>query len=109
MGIKLLGLTIVLLILYAHVSNNVESYSKSGNVASRTIILVTGVIMGGIGAFLFLENITEPGWAFGIGFLFGPLLAVGACVYLVVAPFFPLQQVRGLLRYSFRLKLTDNF
>ena len=108
MSIALLGLTLVLLILYAHVSINVERYANSGNLVSRAIILVMGLFMGAGGAFLFLESVAEPSWAFGAGFLIGPLLAVGAFFYLVVALFFPLQQVRGLLRYSFRHKLTDS-
>ena len=108
MSIALFGITLVLFILYAHVSNNVERYSNSGHLVTRTIVVVMGLIMGAVGAFLFLKNIADPTWGFSIGFLVGPLLAVGACVYLIVAFFFPLQQVRGLLRYSFRHKLTDS-
>lgn len=108
MSIALLSVTIVLFSLYAHVSNNVERYATSGNLASRAIILISGLIFGAVGAILFLENVAEPTWAFGSGFVLGPLLAVAACVYLLVGALFPLQQVQGLLRYSFRHKLNDD-
>jgi len=110
MSIALIGLTLLLVLffLYAHVSTHVEKYANSGNIVSRVIILVIGLAMGAGGAFLFLRSVAEPSWALGVGFLLGPLLAVGACFYLVVALFFPLQQVRDLVRYSFRHKLTDN-
>ena len=108
MSIALLGLLLVLLVLYAHVSNNVDRYGNSGNLVSRAIILISGLIFGAGGTFLFLENVDEPTWAFGSGFILGPLLAVAACFYLVVGTFFPLQQVRDLLRYSFRHKLNDD-
>ncbi len=108
MNIAFFVLPIVVLILYAHVSNNIERYVNSGNLVARSIILVTGIAVGGTAAFLFFKNIAEPSWAFGSGFLLSPLLAVAACVYLVVGALFPLQQVRGLLRYSFRHKLNDD-
>jgi hypothetical protein len=109
-SIALLRLTLLLVLffLYAHISNNVERYGNSGNLVSRAIILILGLIFGAGGAFLFLENVAEPTWAFGSGFLLGPLFAVAACIYLVVGTLFPLQQVRGLLRYSFRHKLDDD-
>ena len=108
MRILFLVVPIVMIVLYAHVSNNLEKYGNSGNFVARAIILVLGLIFGGGAAFLFLKNVAEPGWAFGSGFVVGPLLAVAACVYLIVGAFFPLQQVRSLLRYSFRHKLQDN-
>lgn len=108
MSIVFLGLTVVLVLLYAHLSTNIEKYANSGNLASRAIILATGLTMAALGAFLLLENVAEPGRAFGMGFLINPLLAVGACVYLIVGFFFPLNQVQGLLRYSFRHRLTDD-
>jgi len=108
MSIAFLGLPIVVLVLYAHVSNNVEKYANSGNFVTRIIILMSGLILGSVAAFVFLKNVAEPSWAFGSGFLLGPLLAIAACVYLVVGAFLPSQQVRGLLRYSFRHKLDDD-
>ena len=110
MNIALLRLTLLLVLffLYSHVSNNVEKYGNSGNLVSRAIILILGLIFGAAGAYIFLENVAEPTWAFGSGFILGPLLAVAACVYLVVGALFPLQQVRGMLRYSFRHKLDDD-
>lgn len=109
MSIGLLGLLIVLLLLYGHVSNNVEKYGNSGNLVSRTIILFWGLVFGAGGAFLFLKSVAEPTWAFGSGFIFGPLFAVAACVYLLVGTLCPLEVVRGLLRYSFRHKFGDEF
>ena len=108
MTIAFLGLTVMLVVLYVHLSNNVEKYAGSGNLASRAIVITTGLAMGAVGALMFLGNVAEPGRAFGMVFLVGPLLAVGASVYLIVGLFFPLDQVRGLLRYSFRHKLTDD-
>lgn len=67
-----------------------------------------GASSGAVGGFFFSKNIAEPSWLFGSGFVLGPLLAVMACVYVIAALFFPLEQVRGLLRYSFRHKLHDN-
>ena len=107
MTLVLLVLLLVLTALYGHISNNVERFANAGNVVSRVVILVFGLVMGGGGAFLFLRNVSQPSWAFGSGFVIGPMLAVGATVYLVVALFFPLRQVQGLLRYSFRHKFTD--
>ena len=108
MRIAFFAVPIMVLILYAHVSNNIERYGNSGNFIARTIILFSGLVFGSVAGFLFLKNVADPGWAFGSGFLVGPLLAVAACIYLVVGVFFPLQQVRGLLRYSFRHKLYDD-
>ena len=96
-----------MLVLYAHVSNNIEKYGNSGNFVARAIILISGLVFGSGAAFVFLKNIADPSWAFGSGFLVGPLFAVAACIYLIVGALFPLQQVRGLLRYSFRHKLND--
>ena len=108
MTLALLLSTLILVALYAHVSNNVDKYAASGNVVSRIIVLVSGLAMGGFGAFVFIQNVEEPSWAFGSGFVLGPMFAVASTIYVVVALFFPLQQVRGLLRYSFRHKLHDD-
>jgi len=108
MDYSYIALTIVLVILYAHVSKNVEKYANAGNPVARSIVLICGLMFGALGAVFFIENVAEPSWAFGAGFVLGPMLGVGACVYIIVAIFFPLQQVRGLLRYSFRHKLNDN-
>ena len=107
MSIAFLAVPIVMLVLYAHVSNNIEKYGNSGNFVARAIILISGLVFGSVAAFVFLKNIADPSWAFGSGFLVGPLFAVAACIYLIVGALFPLQQVRGLLRYSFRHKLND--
>ncbi len=107
MTVALLVILLVLTALYGHVSNNVEKYANSGNAVSRMIVLLTGLVMGGGGAYLFSMNVSDPGWAFGIGFVLGPMFAVGATLYLVVALFFSLRQVQGLLQYTFRHKLTD--
>ncbi len=107
MTVALLVVLLVLTALYGHVSNNVEKYANSGDMVCRMIVLLTGLVMGSGGAYLFLMNVSEPGWAFGIGFVLGPMFAVGAIFYLVVAIFFSLRQVQGLLRYTFRHRLTD--
>ena len=107
MSIAFLVVPIVMLVLYAHVSNNIERYGNSGNFVARAIILISGLVFGSVAVFLLLKNIADPSWAFGSGFLVGPLFAVAACIYLIVGALFPLQQVRGLLRYSFRHKLSD--
>lgn len=107
-ALLLLGLTTVLVALYSHVANNVEKYANSGNRVARAIILISGFIFGALGALLFFENVAEPTWAYGSGFLLGPLLAIAACIYLVVGALFPLQEVRALLKYSFRHKLNDD-
>lgn len=107
----LAGWTLLLLLvaIYSHVSNNIEKYGNSGNLLSRTIVLIFGLFFGAGGVFLFLKSVADPTWAFGSGFVLGPLLAVAATFYLVVGTFFPLEQVRGLLRYSFRQKPNDIF
>ena len=102
-----LVILLVLIALYGHVSNNVEKYANSGHAVSRIIVLLTGLVMGAGGTYLFLMNVSEPSRAFGIGFVLGPMFSVAATLYLVVGLFFPLQQVQGLLRYTFRHKLTD--
>lgn len=108
MSILLLGVTLLLGTLYAHFSSNVEKYGNSGNLLSRTIVLFSGLVFGAGGTILLRNSIADPTWALGSGFVVGPLLAVAATVYLVVAIFFPLEQVRGLLRYSFRHKFNDD-
>ena len=107
MTVALLVLLVVLTALYGYISNNVERFANSGNLVSRIIVLVSGLVMGGGGTFLFLRNVSQPSWAFGSGFVIGPMLAVAATIYLVVALLFPLRHVQGLLRYSFRHKLTE--
>ena len=71
-------------------------------------VLLTGLVLGAGGARLFLMNVSEPSWAIGIGFVLGPMFAVAATLYLVVGLFFSLREVQGLLRYTFRHKLTDD-
>lgn len=107
MTVAPLVILLILIALYGHVSNNVEKYANSGEVVSRMVVSLTGLVMGGGGSYLFLMNVSEPSWGFSIGFVLGPMFAVAAIVYLVVGLFLPLQQVQGLLRYTFRHKLTD--
>ena len=85
MAILSVALSILMVVLIRHVSDNIETYANAGSLVVRSIILLLGS-----------------------GFVLGPLLAVMACVYVIAALFFPLEQVRGLLRYSFRHKLHDN-
>jgi len=108
MNIALLGLTVLMFVTYGHVSNNIEKYGNAGNLVARTIVLISGTFLGASSAFLFLESVADPTWAFGSGFVFGPLLAVSACFYMVAGIFFPLAQVRGLLRYTFRIRFNDD-
>ena len=108
MAILSVALSILMVVFIRHVSENVETYSNAGNLVVRSIIFLFGISSGTLGGFFFSRNVAEPSWLFGSGFVLGPLLAVMACVYVITALFFSLEQVRGLLRYSFRYKLNDN-
>lgn len=102
------GLLILLAVLYAHISNNVEKYASAGNVLPRVIILGCGLSFGAASALFFFDSVAETSNHLRIGLLISPMLAVAALVYCVVALFMPNNLVRGLLHYSFRHKLTDD-
>lgn len=80
MSIAFLAVPIVMLLLCAHVWNNIERYGNSGNLVARSIILISGLLFASVASFLLLKDIAEPSWALGSGFPVGPLFAVAACI-----------------------------
>ena len=101
-AIIVLPVVVGLLIYFAWQSGQLDAAKENSAFGSRLLLLVTGLVFGGAGALFFLVTVEDPQRYFFSGFILGPMLCLVGLFAVIVALFFPTENVRGVLEHYFK-------
>ena len=102
--VALIALPVVLglLIYYGWQSGYLDKSEEKSALGSRLLLLVTGLVFCGGGLLFFLVTVEDPPKYLFSGFVLGPMLCLAGLFAVIVALFFPVDNVRGMLKHYFK-------
>lgn len=101
LAIIALPIVLGLLIYFGWHSGYLDTAEEKSALGSRLFLFVTGLVFGGAGTLFFLATVDDPRKYLFSGFVLGPMLCLAGFFAVIVAVFFPADNVRGMLRHYF--------
>jgi len=104
MKVAIIALPVVvgLLIYSAWRFGRPDAAKEKSAFGSRLLLLVTGFAFSGAGALFFLATVEDPQRYLFSGFVLGPMLCLAGLFAVIVALFFPAENVRAVLDHYFK-------